>query len=95
MLLDRKFNEDSKNVIKNVIRSLQTSFKNDLEKTLFKTVFLSDDSLTLLFSLTVPNFVMFLELLDRKFNEDSKNVLKNVIQRLQMGFTDNFFADCP
>jgi len=33
-------------------------------------------------------------LLDRKFNEDSKNVLKNVIQGLQMGFTDNFVADC-
>jgi len=33
--------------------------------------------------------------LKRKFNEDSKNVLKNVIRSLQVGFTSNFAADGP
>jgi len=50
--------------------------------------------LTPLFSLTVLNFVVFFMLLDRKFNEDSKNVLKTVIFVLQVGFTDNFVPDC-
>jgi len=34
---------------------------------------------TPLFSLTVPNFVMIFRLFDKKFNEDSKNVLKTLI----------------
>jgi len=33
-------------------------------------------------------------LLDRKLNEDSKNVLKNMIRLLQMGFTGNYVPDC-
>jgi len=33
--------------------------------------------------------------LDRKFNEDSKNVLKNMIWSLQVGFTSDFIPDCP
>jgi len=33
-------------------------------------------------------------LLDRKFNEDSKNVIKTVIFSLQVGFTVNFVPDC-
>jgi len=37
---------------------------------------------------------MFFMLLDRKFNEDSKNVLKKVIFSLQVGFTDGFVPDC-
>jgi len=32
--------------------------------------------------------------LDRKFNEDSKNVLKNMFRSLQMGFTCYFIPDC-
>jgi len=32
--------------------------------------------------------------LDRKFNEDSKNVLRNMIRSLQVGFTSNFVPDC-
>jgi len=32
-------------------------------------------------------------LLNRKFNEDSKNVLKTVIISLQVGLTSNFFPD--
>jgi len=32
--------------------------------------------------------------LNRKFNEDSKNVLKNMIRSLQMGFTCYFVPDC-
>jgi len=33
-------------------------------------------------------------LLDRKFNEDSKNVLKTVIFSLQVGLTSNFVSAC-
>jgi len=33
--------------------------------------------------------------LDRKFNEDSKNVLKNMIRSLQVGFTGDFVANRP
>jgi len=33
--------------------------------------------------------------LDRKFNKDSKNVLKNMIRSLQVGFTNDFVPDCP
>jgi len=61
----------------------------------FQTVFLIFQTLTPLFYRTVPNFVLFLRLLDRKFNEDSKNVLKIVIFILQIGFTSNFVFDCP
>jgi len=32
--------------------------------------------------------------LDRKFNKDSKNVLKTVIFLLQVGFIGNFVPDC-
>jgi len=32
--------------------------------------------------------------LDGKFNEDSKNVLKNMIRSLQVSFTGNFVSDC-
>jgi len=60
----------------------------------FETVFLPVHNLTLLFSLTVPNFVVFLRLLDRKFNEDSKNLIKRVIFPLQVGFIGNFVSDC-
>jgi len=34
-------------------------------------------------------------LLDRKLNEDSKNVLKIVIFSLQVGFIGDFVPDCP
>jgi len=33
-------------------------------------------------------------LFDRKFNEDTKNVLKKVIFLLQVGFTSNFVPVC-
>jgi len=58
-------------------------------------VFLAVQTLTPFFSLTVPNFVVFLRLLDRKFNKDSKNVVKTVIFLFQVGFTGNFVPDCP
>jgi len=37
---------------------------------------------------------VFSRLLDRKFNKDSKNVLKRVIFSLQVGLTVNFVSDC-
>jgi len=42
----------------------------------------------------VLNFVVFLRLLDRKFNKDFKNVLKTVNFLLQVGLTSNFVSDC-
>jgi len=50
--------------------------------------------LTQVFSLTVANFEVFFRLLNRKFNENSKNVLKMVIFLLQVGFISNFVFDC-
>jgi len=38
---------------------------------------------------------VFFMLLDRKFNENSKNLLKTVIFSLQVGFTVNFISGCP
>jgi len=38
---------------------------------------------------------VFFRLLDRKFNEDSKNVLKTVISSLQVCFTGDFVHYCP
>jgi len=37
----------------------------------------------------------FFRFLDRKFNEDFKNILKIVIFSLQVGFTGGFATDCP
>jgi len=42
-------------------------------------VFIAVQTLIPLFSLTATNFVVFFKLLDRKFNEDFKNVLKTDI----------------
>jgi len=60
----------------------------------FQIVFLAVQTLTPLLSLTVPNFVVFFRLLGRKFNEDSKNVLKTIIFSLQISFMGNFVSDC-
>jgi len=48
-------------------------------------VFLAVQTLTPLFSLTIPNFVVLFKLVDRKFNGNSKNVLKTVTFSLQVG----------
>jgi len=45
------------------------------------------------YSLTVPDFVLFFMSLDSKFNEDSKNVLKNMIQSFKVGFEGNFVPE--
>jgi len=58
-------------------------------------VFLAVQILTLLFALTVPNFVVFFMLLDWKYKEDSKNVLKIAIFSIEVGFVGNFFRDGP
>jgi len=43
----------------------------------------------------VPSFVVFFfTVIDRKFNEDSKNVLKTVTFSLQVGFTSDFVLEC-
>jgi len=47
-------------------------------------VFLSVQTLTPLFSLTVLNFVVFFKLLDGKLNEGSKNMFKTVIFSFQL-----------
>jgi len=53
-----------------------THFKSVLQEILSLTVFLAVQTLTPLFSLTVLNFSVLFMSLDRKFNENSKNVLK-------------------
>jgi len=45
-------------------------------------------------SLILLHFDVFFMSLDRKFNEDSKNVLKIVTFSLQVGFSGNFVAGC-
>jgi len=37
---------------------------------------------------------VFLCVVDRKFNKDSKNVPKNMIRSLQVGFTGDFVPEC-
>jgi len=58
-------------------------------------VFLPVQTLTPLFYLTVSNFVVFFRLLNKKFNEDFKNVLRTVIFSLQVALTSDFVPDCP
>jgi len=50
-----------------------------LSLTILSNCVLVVQSLTIFFFLTVPNFAVFFRLSNRKFNEDSKNVLKTVI----------------
>jgi len=60
----------------------------------FLTVFLAVQILINSSSLILLHFEGFFMLLDRKFNEDSKNVVKIVIFSLQVGFSGNFVAEC-
>jgi len=41
------------------------------------------------------DYKVFFVSVDRKFNEDSKNVLKTVLFSLQVASTGNFVLDCP
>jgi len=80
-------------VFKTVIFSFQVDFTGDfILDCPFKLCFLAVQvqTLTHLFSLTVPNFVVFFKLLYDKFNEHFKNVLKTVFFSLQVGLTINF-----
>jgi len=56
-------------------------------------VFLAVQTLTPLFSLTVPNFVVLFYVRDRLFNEDAKNVFKIVIFSLQVCLISNFLPE--
>jgi len=94
-LLNRKFNENSKNVLKQSFSHSKWVLQVILSLTTFQTVFMSVQTLTPLFPLTVPNFVVFFTLLNRKFNEDFKNVLKTTIFSLQVGFTGVFVLYHP
>jgi len=53
-------------------------------------VFLSIKTLTQLFCLTIPNLIVLFMVLNRKFNKDSKNVLKRVIFSVQVEFYRRF-----
>jgi len=57
--LDRKFDEDFKNVLKTVIFSLQVGLTDDFIFDCSLKLFLAVQILTPLFTLTVPNFVEF------------------------------------
>jgi len=94
-LLNRKFNEDSKNVLKTVIFLLQVGFTSDFVPECPFKLFLAVQTLTPFSSLAVPNFVVFFMLLDRKFNEDYKTAIKTVIFSFQVGFTGDYVPDCP
>jgi len=95
VLLGSKFNEDFKNVLKTDIFLLQMSFTGD---------FVPDGPFKLcIWQLKLWHrfspwlyqiFVIFFMFLDRKINENSKNVLKLVIFSLQVGFIRNFAPDC-
>jgi len=76
-------------VLKTIIFLLQESFSSDF----VTDCVLAVQILTPLFSLDVPNFIVFFRLLNRKFNGDSKNVHKSVALSLQVGFTGNFVLD--
>jgi len=86
MLFDRKFNQDSKNVLKTIIFSLQLEFTGDFISACPLKLFLAVQIL-------IPPFILTI-LLNKKFNKDSKNVLKTVIFSLQVGFIDDFVPDC-
>jgi len=59
MLLVRKFNEDSKNVLKTVIFSVQVGFTRNFVPDCLYKLFLAVQTLTPRFSLTVLNFLEF------------------------------------
>jgi len=63
MLLDRKFNKDSKNALKIVIFVLKVAFTVDFASVLSNCVSGSLKMLTQLFSLTVLNFVLFFHII--------------------------------
>jgi len=48
--------------------------------------------------MNLTNFVVFFKSLDKKFNGDSKNLLKTVIFSLQVGFkgdlVPDYFSNC-
>jgi len=52
-------------------------------------------SLQSIFSLTVLSNCVFFRLWRRKFDEDTKNVLKTFIFTLQVSFTVDLVPDCP
>jgi len=58
-------------------------------------VFLAVQILIPLFPMTITNFVVFFMLLNRKFNENFKNVFKTVIFLVQESFTGDLVSDCP
>jgi len=77
---------------------LKQSFSHSkwvLEAILYLTVFSncvsSSSNLNTAF---LPHCIAFFRLLERKFNEDFKNVLKTVIFSLQEGFRGDFVPDC-
>jgi len=80
-------------ILKMCLKQLFSHSKWVLQAIFFQTVLsisvLAVQTLTPLFYLTVANLVMFFRLLDRKFYEDSKNVIFS----LQVGLTSNFVLD--
>jgi len=82
-------------VLKTVIFPLLVGFTGDFVPDCpFKLGFWQFKFWHRFFSLAVPNLVAFLRLLNRKFSEDSKNVLTTFIFSLQAGLTNYFVSDC-
>jgi len=81
-LLNRKFNEDSQNVLKTVIFLLQVGFKGNFVPDCFFKLCLWQFK----FWHRLSHWLYwFFRLLGRKFNGDSKNAPKTVIFSLQVG----------
>jgi len=94
MSLGKKFNDDSKNVLKTSIFSLQVGFTGlFLSLTVLSNCVYGSSNFDTAFPLTVQNFVVFFKLHKRKFNKYSKKVLKTVISSLQVDLTSYFVPD--
>jgi len=63
VLLDRKFNEDSKNVLKTVIFVLQMGFTSNFSLTVLSNCVFGSLYFDTFFSLNVPNFVVFFQVI--------------------------------
>jgi len=96
MLLNRKFNKDSKNMLKTVIFWLQVSFTVDfVSDCLFKLCFWQFKFWQHFSCWLYLILQCFFMLLGRKMTEVSNNVLKTVIFPLLVGFTGDYVSDYP
>jgi len=91
----RKFDNDSKNVLKTIIFLLQVGFISDFVPDCSYKLCFWQFKFSHRFSPWLYQILeFFFRLLDRKFDDDSKNVLKTIFFLLQVGFIGDFVSDC-